>query len=452
MAGKNYSIRHVELIHMNAGMCRVLKDTRCIISDAVRFVSDVVMQHWDLFENADQNIVIRCAEQLIHETKQNPSPLYDFDTKFPKMPCYIRRAVIMAAFGSVSSYKTRLSQYETERHDAVSNGKHFHKKAPTFNYSGAAITMYRKNTFKTDDASVYLKVYMHHTWKWIQLSISSRDRKDLANIDPAALYDTAPSVVYKNHKYYLMFPIKHEYVLFPDVPLEKQRVLGVDLGINHGAVASVVDFNGNVSGRYFDPFHRERKEMDSIIARIRILQRKSGSGQPLSRIYQKLDGIKDNYVKQLSRWVVDIARKSQVYDIVLEHLGKMKARGHKKDRIHHWCKCRIRDYIKGMALRYGIRVFLVNPKNTSSLAFDGSGKVVRDEHNFSKCMFANGKQYHCDLSASYNIASRYFIRTYLIHTDGSDRLAQLKAVVPELAKRTNCTLSTLWRLSKCLVV
>lgn len=45
MADKNYSIRHVELIHMNTGMRRVLKDTRCIISDAVRFVSDVVMQH-----------------------------------------------------------------------------------------------------------------------------------------------------------------------------------------------------------------------------------------------------------------------------------------------------------------------------------------------------------------------------------------------------------------------
>ena len=63
-----------------------------------------------------------------------------------------------------------------------------------------------------------------------------------------------------------------------------------------------------------------------------------------------------------------------------------------------------------MALRAHIRVFLINPRNTSALAYDGSGKVTRDMSDFSKCTFQTGKRYDCDLSASYNIAARYFLR------------------------------------------
>ena len=60
--------------------------------------------------------------------------------------------------------------------------------------------------------------------------------------------------------------------------------------------------------------------------------------------------------------------------------------------------------------RDGVRVRRVCAWNTSKLAFDGSGEVERDEHNYSMCTFKTGKRYHCDLSASYNIGAQYFIR------------------------------------------
>ena len=45
---------------------------------------------------------------------------------------------------------------------------------------------------------------------------------------------------------------------------------------------------------------------------------------------------------------------------------------------------------------------------------DGSGRVLRGQQanlpTYSLCRFQNGKVYNCDLSASYNIGSRYFIR------------------------------------------
>ena len=109
----------------------------------------------------------------------------------------------------------------------------------------------------------------------------------------------------------------------------------------------------------------------------------------------------------------------------------------------------ILDYVKGMAFRYGIRVFLINPKNTSRLAYDGSGEVVRDHDNFSLCTFATGKRYDCDLGASYNIGARYFLRA-MEKAMASEPWERLKAEVPGLATRTECTLFTLWKVSALL--
>ena len=95
-----------------------------------------------------------------------------------------------------------------------------------------------------------------------------------------------------------------------------------------------------------------------------------------------------------------------------------------------------------MALRVGIRVFLVNPKGTSKFAFDGSGEVQRDNDNYTMCTFSTGKRYNCDLSASYNIAARYFLRAYMKSMTAT-AWSKLKAKVPELSKRTAWTLASL---------
>ncbi|WP_249315659.1 transposase [Bacillus sp. FJAT-49711] len=58
-----------------------------------------------------------------------------------------------------------------------------------------------------------------------------------------------------------------------------------------------------------------------------------------------------------------------------------------------------------MAHYIGIRMTRVNPRNTSALAYDGSGKVKRNDKK-DLSTFTTGKVYHADLSASYNIAAR----------------------------------------------
>ena len=90
--------------------------------------------------------------------------------------------------------------------------------------------------------------------------------------------------------------------------------------------------------------------------------------------------------------------------IVFEYLEmKGKIRGSRKQRLHMWRKRDVQKRCTHLAHRKGMRVSRVCAWNTSALAFDGSGKVERSAENHSLCRFSTGKQYNCDLSASYNI-------------------------------------------------
>ena len=95
----------------------------------------------------------------------------------------------------------------------------------------------------------------------------------------------------------------------------------------------------------------------------------------------------------------------------LEMQGKLS--GKKKQKLHLWRKRDIQKLCEHQAHRNGIRVSRVSAQNTSRLACDGSGAVERNPENHSLCTFRTGKQYNCDLSASYNIGARYFIRELL---------------------------------------
>ncbi|MGG0459390.1 zinc ribbon domain-containing protein [Bacillus mycoides] len=111
-----------------------------------------------------------------------------------------------------------------------------------------------------------------------------------------------------------------------------------------------------------------------------------------------------------------------------------------KHILHHWCKNGIQNKVQQMAHYRGIRIRRVNATNTSKLAYDGSGEVVR---NYKKDLatFQNGKVYHADLNAAYNISARYFLREHLKAFSEKKKL-KLEAKVPQVSARTQQSLST----------
>ena len=95
---------------------------------------------------------------------------------------------------------------------------------------------------------------------------------------------------------------------------------------------------------------------------------------------------------------------------------KKKKRGNKQ-KLSLWRKRDIQHRVEALAARNGIRVSYICAVNTSRLAYDGSGKVLRGKDaefdTYELCKFTTGKVYNCDLSASKNIGARFFIRVLL---------------------------------------
>ena len=117
----------------------------------------------------------------------------------------------------------------------------------------------------------------------------------------------------------------------------------------------------------------------------------------------------------------------------------------KEAKLHLWRKRDIQKLCEHQAHRNRIRVSRVSARNTSRLACDGSGAVVRNPENHSLCIFQTGKQYNCDLSAAYNIGARYFIRELLKPLPETER-SSLEAKVPAVKRRTSCVYADLRKL------
>ena len=98
-----------------------------------------------------------------------------------------------------------------------------------------------------------------------------------------------------------------------------------------------------------------------------------------------------------------------------------------------WRSQEVQSIVTNKAHRLGMRVSHVCAWFTSKLAYDGSGTVTRGAkagfNTYELCKFKNGKIYNCDLSASYNIGARYFIKEILKSLDVSSRLG-IEAKVP----------------------
>lgn len=439
-------IVRVELNHVDKGTKRILKDTIGVFRDVTSYLVHVAADHFTDLKGRNSQQQLTIMEHLVHATKDNPDPEYKtFDVLFYKYPSYMRRAAVHAAVGHVTAHESLCDTYEENREFEVSRGHHYKKMSPGFTYTpNSCPSLYKKDSYKMDGKTVKIKVRIRNTWDWLEVSIPNRDLKSLNKAREHGKV-LSPKLVFEYNKFYLEFPVKYNITQMPkDTPIEEQTVLGVDLGLNNGAVCSVVDASGTILRREFDPFKADTDRILHVINLIRKKASQSGRGQSLASLYTKLDGLKDNFVKQLARWIVNIAIENHVYGIVLENLTNIhgKGRGGLKARVHHWAVAKIRDYIRGMAYREGIRTFLINPKGTSMYAYDGSGKVSRDKDNYSLCTFANGKRYNCDLSASYNIGARYFLRAYKKSTPETV-WSELKAKVPELSKRTTWTLNAL---------
>ena len=188
-----------------------------------------------------------------------------------------------------------------------------------------------------------------------------------------------------------------------------------------------------------------------MLGRIRRAQREHGSANAGS-FWAYAVRLNEELSKKTASAIVSFAAEHGADVIVFEYLEmKGKIRGSRKQRLHMWRKQDVQKRCTHLAHRKGMRVSRVCAWNTSALAFDGSGKVERSAENHSLCRFSTGKQYNCDLSASYNIGARYFIRELIKPLPETAR-SLLEAKVPAVKRRSSCVYADLLKIPGAMEV
>ena len=163
----------------------------------------------------------------------------------------------------------------------------------------------------------------------------------------------------------------------------------------------------------------------------------------MPRLWARAKGGNKGIAVKTAGFIMTVANEFHDDDVDLELVCK---RGSKRQRLHHWRAKYVQQIVEHQAHRCGTRIRRVCSWNTSKLAFDGTGDVTRDTDNYSMCTFQTGKRYSCDLSASYNIGARYFLREYE-KSISATRWRCIAAKVPSCAKRITRTLDTLIRVN-----
>lgn len=418
-------------------------ETIYMYQKAISFFMDVCQKEWDLLQNLSSIKSVALMEKLTLVSEKRPSVPYSFNEHFYKMPCYLRRAAIAQAIGSYSSWFSNHESWKKNPEGAEPRLQLDRHTMPVF---------YKGNMYKRiSDDTAQIKIYYRNDWVWQTVHFRKQDVKYIQR-HCSTMQECSPVLVHKGKNWYLSFAFKQE-VKLNKTDIQKQKVCAVDLGLNNDAVCSVMDAEGTVIARRFIRQAIEKDHLYTVLNRIRKQQ------QHGARQCKTLWSIANNINREISRKtagdILSFAYEHNVDVIVFEHLDtKGKKKGKNKQKLSLWRKKEIQRIVEHRAHRLGIRISRICAWNTSCLAYDGSGYVDRgkymqdgkEKYNYSICVFQSGKQYHCDLNASYNIGARYFIRE-LLKSNSVRRRLPSQAKDSNYGKGTTRTLSSLIKLN-----
>ncbi len=427
----------------------IFYDTIKIYRKCIKFIIKVVEENYDSIKDLKGKFQNTYIKNLIHSTKNNKAKYPDFDKEFYKFPSYLRRDCIASALGIYKSYYSNYQNWlESDKRSNPPKLIYNHNEMPVL-YKGNMYEQVSKNL-------VNIKLFYKNDWVWITVPLK---RSDVKYIDKYNTWEMSnPSLEIKGKVWALRFAFEKDIKL-KELPLEQQVAIGVDLNVkNTSAVCSAIKSDGTVLSRKFINCGSEKDHFNKALQIKVAVQKRSNikkmyDDEPniydynnYKSYYRMIDYANKNFAIAVSRQIIEFAVKNNAYVIVFEHLNKKGKKSFLKERLHYWNYKMIQSITTSLAHKIGIHVNTVCAYGTSKFAFDGSGIVTRHNDNRSICTFTTGKVFNADLNASFNIASRYFIREIQKSHSKTDWLA-LTAKFPECAKRSTCTLSTLISIS-----
>jgi putative transposase len=183
---------------------KTFEPTIAIYRKALAFIADVIQKEFDQLKHFNTKQVIPAVEKLIHRTKTNPFPKYNFTDRFYKFPSYFRRMEIAKAFGDVKSYYSKLENWENERTQVLAEGKRFTKKPPSFRVDHHTFPVfYKGNMFqRLSKNQAQIKIYKNNDWVWKTITFHDKNVKN-RGIDDWKEHN--PMLVRVGKKYFLHF-------------------------------------------------------------------------------------------------------------------------------------------------------------------------------------------------------------------------------------------------------
>lgn len=377
-------------------------------------LAGVFLAHWpDVHDLPVQDL-----ESLFHDTKKTQGTTYGrwFAANFPKVPSYLRRAATMAAHGAVSSFMTRYRSWQ-----AGDRAKRT-QRPPRWGGIQSWPVLYAANggagaMIRHDGDIVHLKLLdaASGDWLWRAAAVVRRGPRHGAE----GAVPLSPALVVHGRTLGLAQPYEFARPKRTKEPVD--RVCSVDLGINKQATCSVIDAGGTVIARRFVRLGAHIDRRDKVLHAIRDKARQTmGKGGKLAPgfcrgLYDRAKGLNTHVAREVSRQVVAFARAHGARVVVFEDLTGFRPRGgarrsNMRQRFHGWLHRATVRQTEASCEELGLRFALVQSRGTSAWAYDGSGKVARLRHDYGRCRFRSGKEYDCDLSASYNVGARWFVR------------------------------------------
>lgn len=419
------------------GDLRALGDSIRIYRQVLSVLIPIINDEWESVSHCRYTKQkYSLIEKWIHSTKTNQAR-FDFDEQFPKLPTYLRRSAIAKALGIVSSYRSNLKNWEETRKGQAPKLSLTHYACPAY---------YKGNLFRNFDPvrqTIELKVFKHNDWVYEVYGLKKSDCTYYQTY-LAGKKQNVPMIQKKGRRFYATFSYEEETHLVPEESIRK--ICAVDLGLGTNATCSIMDQDGTVYARRFISFSKEHDRLNTQIGRIKRNQKRGARHN--KTLWRKVSGLSQDIADKTVKAILDFGRANGADAFVLEYLD-FKGKNAVK-RAHFWRYKRIYQVLTQKAHQNGLRISRVNAYNTSRLAFDGSGwskrgREIRPETPYSLMQFSTGKIYNADLNASYNIGARYFIRALFKTVTATQRLV-LEAKVPQVTKRSTCTLSHLINL------
>ncbi|OLR63271.1 hypothetical protein BHF69_05350 [Anaerostipes sp. 992a] len=381
------------------------EDTREILNKTIQ-----IFFHWD-YTNKESLETTGKALNLVEETGYKDISGYVYDklkSRYPDMSRGNLSATIRAAS----------KKYRSSKVDILKGTMSIpsYKKDQPIILRPDGIRLHEREMIYTVELSLFSGDFKKKkAWKsnvLFQIKACDKAQKAIMQRLLSREYKLGESkLVYKKKKWFIYITYSFKKT---DAKLDKNKILGVDLGVTYAIYACSIGEYGSFSIKGEEALEYAKRLEARTISKQK-QARYCGEGRighgiktRLSTVYStrnKLANHRDTLNHRYSKAVVDYAVKNRYGTIQMENLSCIKKNTGFPKRLQHWTYYDLQSKIEYKAAEQGIQVIKINPKFTS-LRCSQCGCIHKDNRKTQEsfqCVECGYKD-NADHNAALNIS------------------------------------------------